>query len=257
MPEATRLDRDRVALNPIQWYATEDGWLDPSKGPALPELLDRVRSSGFRFVHAQPPAAMTLAEYRALLDGAGLGPAPGYFSIGLPEHGVTIDETVELARRAAAEHAELALSDIFIGCRMTKEAVRVRRPAIGAEADAARSETILSIVDRISSAMKEEGVRPALHPHIGTWIETEDEARTILDALPASQLGFGPDTGHLSWAGANVTALMTDYRDRVSAVHVKDCHMAVAAGGKTGDKSYQEVVLDGLWAEPGDGDLDL
>ena len=42
--------------------------------------------------------------------------------------------------------------------------------------------------DRIGEAMRAEGVRPALHPHVGTWVETERECRAVLDAVEPDSL---------------------------------------------------------------------
>ena len=247
----------KFALNPIQWFATEDGWLDPTKGPAPRDLLKEIARSGFHAVHAQVPGGWTTEDYKNALKDAGLRPAPGYLSMALPEHGVDLATTLETARTGAAQQAELGLTDMFIATRMTKDAPRVQRPGVGADFDEARFAMIFDLVDKASAILKEEGVRAALHPHIGTWIETEAETRRLLDGIGSDQLGFGPDTGHLSWAGADVIGLMSDYRDRTRVVHVKDCRLGVRDAAKAAAKTYQETVVSGLWAEPGTGELDL
>lgn len=247
----------KFALNPIQWFATADGWLDPTKGPAPRELLKEIARSGFDAVHAQVPAGWTIGEYKSALQDAGLKPAPGYLSMALPEHGVETEATLETARTSAAQQAELGLSDMFIATRMTKDAPRVMRPGVGVEFNEARFAMIFDLVDRASAILSEEGVKAALHPHIGTWIETEIETRRLLDNISANQLGFGPDTGHLSWAGADVIGLIRDYRDRTRVMHVKDCRLQVRDAARAAGKTYQETVVSGLWAEPGSGELDL
>lgn len=247
----------RFALNPIQWFATEDGWLDPNKGPAPRDLMGEIARSGFRAVHAQVPAGWTVGDYKTALADNGLAAAPGYLSMGLPEHGIEIAATLEAARAAAAQQAELGLTDMFIATRMTKDAPRVQRPGVGADYDEERFSMIADLVESASAILKQEGIRAALHPHIGTWIETEAETRRLLDTISADQLGFGPDTGHLSWAGANVIGLFKDYRERIRVAHVKDCNLKVRDDGIAAGKNYQEIVTSGLWAEPGTGELDL
>jgi len=150
----------------------------------------------------------------------------------LPDQGVAVADMLDNARAAAGQQAALGLTDMFIACRMTKDAPRVKRPGVGAAADQGRLDFIVDLVGQASAIMKSEGVRAALHPHIGTWIETESEARYILDAVDAGQLAFGPDARHLSWAGADLMRLISD-------------------------RTYQETVVAGLWAEPGSGVLDL
>jgi hypothetical protein len=50
----------------------------------------------------------------------------------------------------------------------------------------------------------------ALHPHVGTWIETEQEMESVLAAVPNTALRFRPDTGHLTWAGMDAVAGWAD-----------------------------------------------
>jgi inosose dehydratase len=247
----------RVALNPIQWFATADGWLDPAAGPAPEALLAEVKRAGFDAVHLGVPPGWSTRRYRAALAGAGLAPAPGFLAFRLPEEGAAEAATLDAARRAAGGHAELGVPHLFLSCGMARGAPRVRRPAAGADADAGRLARLIGLVGRIAEATAREGVRPALHPHVGTWIETEAETRAVLDAHGAATLGFGPDTGRLAWAGADLPGLLRDYGPRVAAVHVKDCRSAVLRRARSEGLSYQETVLAGLWAEPGGGDLDL
>ncbi|MGP3943779.1 MULTISPECIES: hypothetical protein [Streptomyces] len=75
---------DRIAINPLQWIATEDGWIDPALAPALPERLKAIHAAGIAAVHADVPAQMSAAEYGRLLGEHGLAPAPGYISGPLP-----------------------------------------------------------------------------------------------------------------------------------------------------------------------------
>lgn len=247
----------QFALNPIQWFATDDGWLDPAKGPAPDALLQEVRRSGFPAVHAQPPAGASVETYKAMLDQAGLLPAPGYFSMPLPEQGVPAADTYRNIRTAAAQQAALGLTDMFIACRMSKDAVRVKTPAVGAGRDQGRLDRIVEMIGKAAEIARSEGVKVALHPHVGTWIETEDEARHVLDAIDGATLGFGPDTGHLAWAGADVVGLIRRYRDRTRVMHIKDCRLDVRDQSVAAGRTYQQTVMAGLWAEPGKGSLDL
>jgi inosose dehydratase len=248
---------DRVALNPIQWLATEDGWLDFARQLEPRHLLAQVKAAGFQGVFADVPAGWSVERYRAALDEVGLEPAPGYFGLGLPEDGVDQRALLERAAATARQHAALGLSDIVISAGMAKDAPRVRRPAEGYAPDRARVERLINVVAEVAEAMRGAGVRAAFHSHVGSWIETEEETRSVLDAVDAQHLGFAPDTGHLAWAGADVRALLADYGARVAAVHVKDCRQSVARRARENGLTYQQTVMAGLWAEPGRGELDL
>jgi inosose dehydratase len=142
-----------------------------------------------------------------------------------------------------------------LGMGMKQDAIRIEHPAQGYDADAARLESVTGLIGQIADVMTAEGVRPALHPHVGTWCETDSEGRAVLNALPT--LGFLPDTGHLAWAGVDVRALISDYADRIPFVHVKDCRLSVGQEGRAADWDYKKIVRAGLWAEPGRGELPL
>ncbi len=247
----------RYALNPIQFYATADGWLDMGKGPQGEALLRTVREAGFRALPAVVPGGWSLARYRDALDDAGVVLAPGYVSLSLPEAGESPARALETVRVAADQHAGLGVPDMFLAARMVKGAPRIVTPAVGASPDEARLSALGDLMGEAAEVMQAMGVRALLHPHVGTWIETEAETRRVLDDVGARTLGFGPDTGHLSWAGADVVGLLTDYRDRVGAVHVKDARMDVARTARAAGLGYSQTVLSGLWTEPGLGTLDL
>lgn len=251
----TALPSSRLALNPIQWMATDDGWLDPSKAPEPAEQLALVKKAGFDGVMAAVPASWSVSQYQDAVGEAGLSLAPGYFVCRSDGRDATEADVLTNAREVARQHAELGIADIGLGMGMKQDASRIQHPAQGYDADAARLESVTGLIRQIANVMTAEGVRPALHPHVGTWCETDSEGRAVLEAVPT--LGFLPDTGHLAWAGVDVRALISDYADRIPFVHVKDCRLSIGQQGRDEDWDYKKIVRSGLWAEPGRGELPL
>lgn len=255
---ATELLQDaRIALNPIQWMATPDGWLDPGLAPPMHQLMAEVARSGFSAMHTQIPKGWTVAEYAEALASEGLAPAPGYLSLGLPSEGAPLAETLMQARQAASDHRVLGLGDIFIASRMHAEGVRVRNPAVGSDYNETRFAEVAELIEKVALALTDEGLRPALHPHVGSWVETEAETRRLLDGISAEVLCFGPDTGHLSWAGADVGGMISEYRERIHVLHIKDCRVSRCRAAVEAGLDYKATVTSGIWAEPGTGELDL
>jgi inosose dehydratase len=254
----TQWVRERSALFGIQWYATPDGWLDRTQGPALVDALGQCRDLGFRGFRIEVPPEYTVAQYAQLLTDHDLSPAPGYLPVQLDDDGCSSNEMIERARRTAAVHAEIGLTGMFIGCGMSKAAVRVaQHPARGYAFDQSRLDNVVQSLTDVADAMCAEGVKPGLHPHVGTWIETEHETRYALDNIDAGLLAFGPDTGHLAWAGVDPARIMNDYRDRIGHVHIKDISASVADKSSAEGLNYSQTVLAGIWMEPGLGDIDL
>jgi inosose dehydratase len=238
-----------VAYNPLPW-ALAGGGFDPAAVPPLPKLAGMLRAVGLDAIQADVPEGMTAAEFRRQLDAAGLRPAPGYFQAPFDA-----DAALESARRTAAQQAELGLTEVFLACSLDE--VRVARPGAGADPDASRLARIAEHIGAAAAAMVAEGVRPCLHPHAGTWIETAEEAEAVLAAVDPTHLLLGPDNGHLTWAGADPVAFVRRHADRVGALHVKDLHLdALEASRRRGDDFFA-ALRSHVVTEPGRGDCDL
>jgi len=245
-----------VAINPLQWFATADGWLDWGLAPPWPELMAEVKRAGFDAVHTRVPPDIDPRDYGRIIRNAGLEPAPGTTAFDLPEDGVEIEVTLDSIRRTANGYAELGLNHLFVLACVHPDAPRARRPAKGTQSDPARLARIAELLAQAGRIATAAGVLPILHPHVGTWVETADETRFLLDNVDPEYLGFGPDVGHLSWAGADPSELVAAYRERVFGAHLKDFRASVMAESKAAGRTYQQTVSAGLWTEPGRGDFD-
>lgn len=243
----------RFAINPIQWSATADGWLDPALRPPLPQLLAEVRASGFDAVQAERPSNLDVEHYCRLLGEAGLTAASGYFSLPLS---ADRDQYRAAARAVAVEHQQLGLREVFVSVRMVEE--RIALPARGAHGHAAPPPTsIAAALDEVGELMREYDVTPCLHPHVGSWIEVEDEIEDVVRLTDPALVALGPDTGHLAWAGVDPVEFTKRHAARIRGLHVKDARLAVPRAPELRDADYRSVVAAGLWVEPGRGDLDL
>ncbi|KQQ05762.1 MULTISPECIES: sugar phosphate isomerase/epimerase family protein [unclassified Rathayibacter] len=247
----------RIALNPIQWAATPDGWVDGALAPDLDVVLASVAGAGFTSVHVESGQAALGRPFVDRLAGHGLTVGPGIAGNHWTDDPEVRRDRLEAARRIGGDYAAIGVDVVFLTANMPADHPRVTHAATGHLADAARLADMVDILGETAAALTAEGVRPALHPHVGSWVETEEETRAVLDGVPAGVLGFGPDIGHLAWAGADPVALIGEYRDRVAGVHLKDYRAAVAADSRREHRSYRDAVLAGLWVEPGGGDADL
>jgi len=243
----------RVGLNPLPWVLTANGF-DLSV-PVLQRAFGEISQTPFVGIHADPPADLDADGYRTLLTEFGLVPAPGYFSADFAD--VAIETVVEAAKQHAAIQAALGNTEVFIASRIAP--ARFGTPAVGADADDGRLQAVIDRLGAAAEAITAEGVRPALHPHVGTLIETEPEMESVLAAVPDTVLGFGPDTGHLSWAGMDAVAVMGRYAGRIAAVHLKDVRLDQAAAARAAGADYSGSTRgpNQVWTEPGRGDVDL
>jgi inosose dehydratase len=244
----------QVGFNPLPWYATDKGF-DRQNAPPLPEIYHQIHAAGFDAVHTEVPDGMPVRDYRQLLADTGLGPAPGYFQAAFSAPALAATEA-EQARLVAAEHAELGLTRVFIADRVAADP-RIAAPAQGIDPDPARLDRIIENLARAAEVMVAEGVTPCLHQHVGSWIETPQETEAVLAAISPDLLLFGPDTGHLAWAGADPADIIRRHLDRVGAVHLKDVRADVSRNARAAGLSYREATAHHVFTEPGRGDLDL
>ena len=243
----------RLAVNPIAYWLA-GGVPDRTTrtlGPAFTELAE----IGYTAVKADVPDDMDAADYLPWLASFGLEPALSLYSGAFADR-ATHGEQAEAARVFAARQASFGRRFCMISTFGAEP--RTQHPAIGHGFDADRLEVVVDGIARCCEAMRSEGVTAALHPHVGGWVETEHEVRTVLDDVGPDLLAFGPDTGHMAWAGMNVPAVLRDYSDRIVGAHLKDTFAAGIARARADDLSYSDATRPGgIWAEPGLGQVDL
>jgi inosose dehydratase len=249
----------KVALNQIQWMASPDGLINPTLLPPFEQILRLVASAGFDAFHPDIPSTMSPQAFLKALRRHGLKPSSGYMQVGLSDQGFSLESNLKAARETAKVHRALGQKTVFISAPMTplEGRIRLAQPARGAGFDQNRLEGLTDMIRRVARELVSRGVRPALHPHVGTWIETEREIRHVLDNVSDNLLDFGPDVGHMTWAGMDAAQVMRRYRNRIAGMHVKDIRADIAAQSRTGTWTYGETVLNGVYIEPGRGDIDL
>jgi len=230
----------RVAINPLQWDA-----------PQSDQVLDQLREVGFDAVQAELEGR-SADEYRRRLDRHELSPAPGYFEAPLSRFPLT-PEVRSHARRFAAEHAELGLTEACLADELHPDRVGTP-PSRHTPLPAYSLVRIIEAIEEITAIWSEFGVTACVHNHVGSYIETEDEVDRV---LRATRSAFCPDTGHLAWAGVDPLQIIDRHQARVRALHLKDLSRSVVEEASARGWDYQTTVRAGLWREPGYGDLDL
>ncbi|MBU0607019.1 MAG: sugar phosphate isomerase/epimerase [Armatimonadetes bacterium] len=113
---------------------------------------------------------------------------------------------------------------------------------------AAAAATLTDIIARC----EQHHVKPFHHAHIGTMIETQEDAERMLAAAPGLQLLL--DTGHLTCAGSDALATLWACRDRIGHVHLKDFWAVDPATWRWPGSKYGE---EGWFRELGDGNMGL
>ncbi|XVU23313.1 sugar phosphate isomerase/epimerase family protein [Actinoplanes sp. CA-054009] len=237
----------RIAANPIPYWATAG-----KTRAVLAEAFADFQQIGFTAVKADVPDDMTADTYRDWIAGYGLRPSLSLFNSPFDET-VTLAGEIEKAKRFAATQVALGLDRTMVSSMARPE--RLEHPAVGAGFDASRLGRAIEMCGEICRVLAAEGLRPLHHSHVGGVFETEHDITSLLDDLGPGVIGFGPDTGHLRWAGIDPAPFIRRYADRLGGIHIKDCFPDLL-GDRT--RSYREATASKrLWAEPGLGVVDF
>jgi inosose dehydratase len=245
--------RTRIAANPIPYWS-KNGRVDKSRA-AFEEAFADFAKIGFSAVKADVPDGMGAQEYLDWIDGYGLAPALSLFSSPFDET-IDISAETERAKRFAATQAMLGLDRTMISSMAIP--ARMAQPAVGADFNRDRLNLAIENCGIICQVLQAEGLRSLHHSHVGGVFETEEEIVALLDGLGPDVIGFGPDTGHLRWAGIEPAALITRYADRLGGIHIKDVFPDHLNLGSKEPRSYHELTASKrLWCEPGLGVVDF
>jgi inosose dehydratase len=248
----TRPTARRIAVNPIPYWS-RGGRID--KSPAVfEEAFADFAKIGYAAVKAEVPDEMNAGQYLDWIGGYALAPSLGLFNSPFDET-VDISEEIERAKRFAAVQVELGLDRTMISSMAIPG--RMARPAVGADFSRDRLRLAIDNCGIICQVLQSEGLRPLHHSHVGGVFETEEEIVALLDELGPDVIGFGPDTGHLRWAGIEPAAFIRRYADRLGGIHIKDVFPDYL-GQEQKESSYHDLTASKrLWCEPGLGVVDF
>lgn len=236
----------RIAAAPISWGVCEvPGW-----GHVLDArtVLTEMAALGISATELGPPGYLPRnpAELRSLLDDFGITSVGGFLA--LPLHRDP-ERAIDTARENAALFAATGAAVIVLAAA-TGLAGYDTRPALSDE----EWRTLIETAAAIRDVAAEFGLRTTLHPHIGTYVESEAEVdRFLVD----SDLDLCLDTGHLLIGGTDPVRLAQHYPDRIGHIHLKDVRNAIADRVRSGAMEYSDAVRRGIYVPLGEGDIDI
>jgi inosose dehydratase len=229
---------NRLAAAPISWGVCEvPGWghqLAPER------VFGEMASLGVRATELGPIGYLPFepAAIREALDRHGLRLVGGFVPLVLHEPALDTAEAERVAAVLAAAGAEVFNAAVVADAQWS--------PPLPLDDDGwSRVARHLAEVERL---VAQHGLTLALHPHVGTQVETAADVERMLEL---SEVGWCLDTGHLLIGGVDPAEFARRHGDRVVHVHLKDVDMAVARRGL----SLVQAVQAGLFRPLGHGDV--
>jgi inosose dehydratase len=232
---------DTVAGAPISWGVCEvPGWgaqLDADR------VFAEMASLGLRATELGPIGYLPFeaAAIRERLGAHGLRLVGGFVPLVLHEPEL---ETAEADRIAAVLAG--AGADTFVVAAVADAGWS---PPVPLEPeDWRRTARHLAELER---RVEQHGLTLALHPHVGTQVETAEDVGRM---LAVSDAGWCLDTGHLLIGGADPAEFVRANGDRIVHAHLKDVDTAVARRLRTGELTLVQATQAGLFRPLGQGD---
>jgi inosose dehydratase len=227
----------RLAGAPISWGVCEvPGW-----GLQLPpeRVLSDMAALGLKATELGPQGWLP-DDVRTELDRYGLRLVGGFVP-------VVAGETD--GPRRAADQLAAAGADVFVAALVQDEQWSAPVP-LDDDGWKRAGERLRGLADLVAA----QGLALALHPHVGTLLET---AADVERALAHTDVPWCFDTGHLLIGGVDPVQFVRDHADRIGHVHLKDVDASLAARVRGGGLSLVQATQQGLFRPLGDGDARL
>lgn len=245
-PQTRAAFANRLAVAPISWGVCEvPGWgtqLSPER------VLGEMSGLGIDATEFGPDGFLPESPERkaSLLREHGMHAVGGFVPVVLHDPRVDVVPMV----RAVIESFLVAGATRVVLAADTGQVGYDSRPDL----DEGQWSHLLATLDRLDALCADSGIVAAVHPHVGTMVES---AADIERVLQGSGIGVCLDTGHFLVGGSDPVAFAVEHTGRISHVHLKDVRLDLAEQVRSGDLTYTDAVRRGMYVPLGAGDIDI
>ena len=243
----------KLATGPVSWGVD---FADTPTNPPWQQVIDEIASSGLPamelgpvgYLPEEPGVVGKLLADRNLLSAGSFifddfhDPAARARLLGIAER---------VSRLIAASGGTiLSLIDKPDDTRVATAG----RPHAAPRLDGASWAAMIDQFDALAAVARSHGVHPVVHPHVGGYVEFEDEIERLVDD---TDLDLCLDTGHLAYARMDPAAMIERHADRLGHVHFKDIRPEVLARVDGEHLTFWEAIEEGIFCPVGDGLVDI
>jgi inosose dehydratase len=244
--------RIQFGVAPIAWTNSDLPQLGGET--TLETCLMQSKQAGFSGTETGVKFPMDAAKLGPILQHHGLKLVSGWFS------GELLDGSVE-AEKARIENQLATFKTLgapVLVYAETTDSVQSkidvpvsRRPRIPDEQFRSYGRKLTVLAEHLT----DRGVALTYHHHMGTIVESQREIDLLMDNTGPA-VGLLVDTGHLTYAGADVLEVTRRHARRINHIHCKDVRFDVLKRVRQDDASFLSAVLAGVYTVPGDGFVD-
>jgi inosose dehydratase len=245
----------KLGSAPINWGIEDAGPTNP-----LPsEVLNAVQEDGYQGLELGAlgyfglTSAAILAQFRARK----LAVVTTWYDVDLtrPLDKVTSEELTLICGFLKDGNANVLLISDKMDPRRLEVVARVHEfPDV--QWNDAQWARVPRTLTEISDLAAQYGLTVAVHPHVGTHIETGDEIARVAEIIADLPIKFCFDSGHILIGGSDPIAFLDRQGPNIIHVHAKDVDGKLLEEVKAGRQTYFEAIGNGLYCDLGTGLVD-
>jgi len=236
----------RLAATPITWgFVGNNRW-----GIDVPQerILSEMAEIGFTATEVGVLGFLPDdgTEAKVMLDKYGLRAASGPVSFVIHERGSRAD-ALESVRRAGERLVALG-GDVLI--TVPKPGSFQPDESLGGDG----WKELCDGLDAVEDLCHSMGLRQALHPHVGSLVETKEDMQKVMEA---SSCGWCLDTAHIASGDLDPGDFVDMAGDRIALVHIKDLNLDLGRKMVRHEIAFDAAIAERVFVPLGEGDLDL
>jgi inosose dehydratase len=242
----------QFGVAPIAWTNSDLPQLGGET--TLDTCLAQSKQAGFSGTETGVKFPMDAAQLAPILQHHGLKLVSGWFSGELLDGALEAEKARienQLATFKALGAPVLVYAETTDSVQSKIDVPVSRRPRIPDEQFRSYGRKLTMLAEHLA----DRGVALTYHHHMGTIVESQREIDLLMDNTGPA-VGLLVDTGHLTYAGADVLEVTRRHARRINHIHCKDVRFDVLKKVRQGDASFLSAVLAGVYTVPGDGFVD-
>jgi inosose dehydratase len=243
----------KLATGPVTWGVD---FADTPTNPPWQQVFDDITASGLPATELGPVGYLPEDPdtVRSLLAERNLESAGSFIFDDIHDPSAR-ERLLDIAERvsrliAASGGTILSLIDKPDDVRVATAG----RPDAAPRFDSDRWSAMVDQLNALADVARRHGVHPTVHPHVGGYIEFEDEIERL---VADTDLDLTLDTGHLAYARIDPAAMIARHGDRLAHVHFKDIRPDVLARVDAEHLTFWEAIAAGIFCPIGDGLVDI
>lgn len=226
---------------------------------AWEKILDEIQLAGFAGTELGKTFPRDAQAVKQALHDRGLRISGASYEPGLTD-GASVAQALNDVNPFLDFLAEIGCDALLVSEPLAPERARVAGRVNEAGARTLRDdewENLAGALNELGERCKARGLYLAFHNHVGTFVETPNEVKKLMNLTDPQLVGLCLDTGHYVYGGGDPVEAVGTWRNRLRYVQLQDLDMQVKDQATRHGMPYDEAMRRGVFTELARGGADL